>query len=224
MGNGGEREWEMKGEQLGLWDEGEAGQGGLEFPFQLEMRDAEVWFYPDFFDPPTCQQLFQELARSIDWRQDHIRLYDKQIPLPRLTAWYGDTGMDYSYSGIIMQPQPWIPPLLHMKQAIEPVCGVCFNSVLLNLYRNGQDSVAWHSDDEPELGQNPVIASISLGAARRFQFRHRQDRSLKQEVLLTSGSLLLMQGVTQHFWHHQIPKTAKPIGPRINLTFRLIAA
>lgn len=207
----------MEGQQLGLWDKERLGT-----PVQLEMRDAEVWFYADFFDRPTSQQLFEELVGGVDWRQDFIRLYDKQVALPRLTAWYGDAGKDYSYSGITMRPQGWTESLRQIKGAIEPVCGVCFNSVLLNFYRSSQDSVAWHSDDEPELGQNPVIASVSLGAARRFQFRHRQDRSLKQEVLLTDGSLLLMQGTTQHFWHHQIPKTARPIGPRINLTFRVI--
>lgn len=186
----------------------------------LPMLDAEVLFYPNLFSPTESNALLAELLRTVNWQQDFIRLYDKCIPLPRLTAWYGNTA--YSYSGITMQPQAWTPALLKIKATVEPLAGIKFNSVLLNLYRHGQDSVAWHSDDEPELGKNPVIASVSFGAARRFQFRHRFQKGLKQEILLTHGSLLLMQGTTQHMWQHQIPKTAKVIAPRINLTFRVI--
>jgi alkylated DNA repair dioxygenase AlkB len=175
------------------------------------------------FNASDSAAFFTELYHAIDWRQDSITVYGQRVPLPRLTAWYGDAGTTYSYSGITMQPQPWTPALWQIKQAIQPLAGVEFNSVLLNLYRDGNDSVGWHSDDEPELGENPVIGSVSFGAERRFQLRHKMNHAWKQEITLNSGSLLLMQGTTQHFWQHQVPKTAKPVSARINLTFRVIA-
>lgn len=202
--------------QLGLFDE------QTPSVVKLPLPDAEVFHYPVLFGQAESDALFTQLLDSIAWQQDSIRIYDRRIPLPRLTAWYGDAGTRYTYSGITMEPQPWAPALLQIKQAIEPLAGVKFNSVLLNLYRDGRDSVAWHSDDEPELGKNPVIGSVSFGATRRFCLRHQVDRSLKQEIALTHGSLLLMQGTTQRFWQHQIPKTAKSVAPRINLTFRVI--
>ncbi|PIQ22289.1 MAG: alpha-ketoglutarate-dependent dioxygenase AlkB [Cytophagales bacterium CG18_big_fil_WC_8_21_14_2_50_42_9] len=150
-------------------------------------------------------------------------MFGKQIWLPRLTAWYGDPGKTYQYSGIQNEPLPWIPALLEIKQAVETLAGVPFNSVLLNYYRHGQDSMGWHADDEPKLGTNPVIASVSFGQTRRFNFRHRTIKALpKKSVLLTHGSLLLMQGSTQHFWQHQLPKTKAISAPRLNLTFRII--
>ncbi|MEB3213679.1 MAG: alpha-ketoglutarate-dependent dioxygenase AlkB, partial [Leptolyngbyaceae bacterium] len=172
-------------------------------------------------------RLFQHLLNEIPWRQDHITIYGKTRALPRKTAWHGDAGASYSYSGIHLHPEPWTPGLVEIKQRIEAVVNrrfpqLCFNSVLLNLYRNGQDSMSWHSDDEPELGRNPVIGSVSFGETRRFVFRHRQNKALKTEVPLTHGSFLLMASETQHFWHHAIPKTARAIAPRINLTFRVI--
>jgi alkylated DNA repair dioxygenase AlkB len=132
--------------------------------------------------------------------------------------------MSYTYSGIQMHAKPLTDELLEIKKSIEPIAGITFNSVLINYYRDGKDRVAWHSDDEKELGINPVIASVSLGAERKFKFRHKKfkENQLKHEVLLTNGSLLVMSGPTQHYWHHEIPRTAKPIGPRINLTFRVI--
>ena len=150
-------------------------------------------------------------------------MFGKEVNLPRLTAWYGDKGKSYKYSGIEMNPNTWTPTLLIIKEKVETVAGFNFNSVLVNLYRNGQDYVSWHSDDESELGNNPTIASVSFGATRRFILRHKSNRDLgKVEVALTHGSLILMQGTTQHFWQHQVPKTAKKISPRINLTFRVI--
>jgi alkylated DNA repair dioxygenase AlkB len=193
------------------------------FHYRLNLLDAEIIHYPALFDHAESAALFSELQTTINWQQDQITIYGRQIPLPRLTAWYGDAGTPYAYSGITMQPQPWTAALLHIKRQIEPLAGMEFNSVLLNFYRDGKDSVGWHSDDEPELGHNPVIGSVSLGATRRFQLRHKFDHSMKQEFALTSGSVLLMQGATQHFWQHQIPKTAKPVSARINLTFRQIA-
>jgi alkylated DNA repair dioxygenase AlkB len=191
-------------------------------PDVLAMPDAEVLFYSDCFSPAESAELFQTLMESIQWKQDNLNLYGKTIAVPRLTAWYGDTGNSYTYSGIAQQPLPWTATLLTIKTQVEAAAGVPFNSVLLNQYRDGADSVAWHSDDEPELGANPVIASVSFGATRVFQFKHKHDSDQRLSLELTPGSLLLMRGATQHFWKHQIPKTKKLCGPRINLTFRVI--
>jgi alkylated DNA repair dioxygenase AlkB len=191
-------------------------------PETLPMPDAEVILYSDFFSADESATLFQQLIDTINWQQESIRFGGKAIPLPRLTAWYGDEGKSYRYSGITVNPLPWIPLLISIKTRVETVSPVAFNSVLLNYYRGERDSVSWHSDDEPELGHNPVIASVSFGASRKFQFKHKTDTDLRLAVDLTPGSLLLMAGATQHHWKHQIPKTAKPVGARINLTFRVI--
>jgi alkylated DNA repair dioxygenase AlkB len=145
----------------------------------------------------------------------------RRLPIPRLTAWHGQAG--YVYSGIRMAPAPWTPPLLELKDIAEALAGQPFNSVLLNLYRHGRDSVSWHADNEPGLGRNPVIASISLGAERRFQLKHRRTGE-RLSVDLAHGSCLIMAGATQHHWLHQLPKIAQPVGPRINLTFRAMTA
>lgn len=144
------------------------------------------------------------------------------MPQPKLTFWYSDPGKPYTYSGITMIPTPWTPVLLDLKTKVESVSGVVFNSVLLNLYRDGSDSTGWHSDDESELGQNPVIGSLSLGRTRRFMLRHRFEKGLKHQLELNSSSFLLMQKTTQHYWQHQVPKTKRPVPHRINLTFRVI--
>jgi len=188
----------------------------------LSIPDGDVLLYRTLFDKKESNQLFFELYNNTNWKQESIKLYGKLVPIPRQTAWYGDSGKSYTYSKIAMTTEPWTPTLLVIKSKIEDLSGVQFNSVLLNLYRNGSDSVAWHSDDEPELGENPVIGSVSFGATRRFMFRHKFKKELKKEVDLTHGSFLLMKGMTQHFWQHQIPKTAKKIEARINLTFRVI--
>ena len=187
------------------------------------MPNGEVVMYHNFFNKVESDRLFQELLSGVKWRQDKIKFYGKEIDLPRLTAWYGDDGKSYKYSGIYMNPDDWTHTLLTIKRRIEEVAGVKFNSVLINLYRNGQDSVSWHSDDESELGKNPIIGSVSFGEARRFQFKHKTNKSLdKVEIALTHGSFLIMKGSTQHFWKHQIPKTSKPLRERINLTFRIV--
>ena len=185
----------------------------------LEIPDADVVYYPGFFAPAEADEYLEEFATNIGWQQEAIKFYGKSVPLPRLTAWYGETA--YTYSGVTHTPQSWTPALLQARRRIEAVAQVTFNSVLLNFYRNGQDSVSWHSDDEPELGTNPVIASVSFGAARNFQFKHKSSPEWRAKVELTHGSLLLMQGATQHFWKHQIPKSATIQDPRINLTFRI---
>ena len=191
-------------------------------PQILVNTDGEVIFYPSFLTEKDSNQLFAELI-NIAWRDDCIKKFGKSIPLPRRTAWYADSGKSYTYSGIAMEPNEWTKPLLSVKKKVEKISGFQFNGVLLNLYRDGRDSVAWHSDDEPEFGKIPIIASVSLGETRRFMLKHkyRQDLDII-EVDLTPGSLLLMKGKTQHFWQHQIPKTKKIIKERINLTFRIL--
>lgn len=189
----------------------------------LSMPDAEVILYHHLFNQKESDKLFFELLNHTHWRQDSIKMYGKSIPLPRLTAWYGDTGKSYTYSGITMNPEPWNSTLIKIKSKIEPLSGVKFNGVLMNLYRSGKDSMSWHSDDEPELGRNPVIGSVTFGDTRRFMFRRKDKQDRRRiDIDLTHGSFLIMRGATQHFWQHQIPKTSKPVKPRINLTFRVI--
>jgi alkylated DNA repair dioxygenase AlkB len=193
-------------------------------PSGESMPDGEVIIYQNFFEELESEQLFNELINNINWRQDKIKMFGKEVDLPRSTAWYGDKDKSYKYSGITMNSEPWIPALLLIKEKIEKVIELNFNSVLANLYRNGKDYVSWHSDDEPELGNNPTIASVSLGETRRFQLRHKSNKNLDRvEIALKHGSLLIMKGSTQHFWKHQVPKTSKVLKERINLTFRIIS-
>jgi alkylated DNA repair dioxygenase AlkB/uncharacterized protein YerC len=185
--------------------------------------DGYVSLYENLFDPEESQHLLLELLNNITWQQENIKRFGQSIPLPRLTAWYGDAGKSYTYSGITMNPLIWTRPLLTIKNKIEKITKHHFNSVLLNQYRHGKDSVAWHSDDEPELGKEPIIASVSFGATRQFMLKHKSKAEIKPITLnLTSGSLLLMKGKTQEYWLHQVPKTRKEVTPRINLTFRTI--
>ncbi|QIH39569.1 alpha-ketoglutarate-dependent dioxygenase AlkB [Flavobacterium sp. Sr18] len=188
----------------------------------IDLPEAEIIYYPQFYDKEQADIIFAELAKDIPWQQDEIRVYGKIHPQPRLTALFGNEGKPYSYSNITMQPHPWNSLLQKLKTEIEKVSDTIFTTVLLNQYRDGKDSNGWHADNEKELGTNPVIASLSFGAERMFQLKHNLDKDLKKNIVLQHGSLLLMRGKTQHFWKHQIPKTAKPINPRINLTFRVI--
>lgn len=186
--------------------------------------EGESFLYSTFLSREDSDGLLRKLLKEINWKQEKIRMYGKLVNIPRLTAWYGDTDKEYTYSGIKLKPLDWTNDLLTLKKVVEEKAGVAFSSVLLNLYRNGNDSVAWHSDDEKELGTNPTIASISLGTSRTFRLRHLEDRALIRSVELTHGSLLIMQGETQHRWEHEIPKRKGIIKPRINLTFRAINA
>ena len=188
----------------------------------LQLPEAEIAFYPSLFNKEDSDRLLTKLTQTIDWRQDWITVYGRSLPQPRLTAWVGDPGKAYTYSGITMQPSGWTDTLLDLKASVDAIAGVTFNSVLLNLYRDGNDSMGWHSDDEPELGRNPVIGSVSLGGTRQFMLRHKHQKALKTKLALNSGSFLLMQGPTQHHWLHQVPKTKRVIAPRLNLTFRVI--
>lgn len=188
----------------------------------FDLPNASIEYYPNFFDASKSEQLFTKLLDEIPWQLDNITIFGKTHPQPRLTALFGNEGKPYSYSNIIMQPHPWNPILMFIKSEIETICNENFTTVLLNLYRDGKDSNGWHADNEKELGRNPVIASVSFGAERSFHLKHNSIVDAKQKITLENGSLLLMKGETQHFWKHQIPKTAKPIGSRINLTFRII--
>lgn len=184
--------------------------------------DSDVMLYRHCFSLEDSDRLYSQLYDSIHWRQDSAKFFGKTHALPRLTAWYGERGKSYSYSGIRMEPEPWTAPLLEVKARVEQIIPQRFNSVLLNLYRHGQDSMGWHSDDEPSLGSNPAIASVSFGGTRRFRLRHRFQKETTVTLELDHGSLLIMSGPTQHYWQHQVPKTSKPVSPRINLTFRVI--
>lgn len=185
------------------------------------IENGEFIFYPNFFSKSESDQFLKNLRNNILWKQESMNMYGKKIDFPRLTAWYGENDKPYSFSGITLQPLPWSSDILSIKNKIEPVSKTVFNSVLLNLYRDGSDSISWHTDAEKELGSNPVIASVNFGATRKFQLRHINTKE-KIEVELSHGSLLIMQGELQHFWQHQVPKTSKPVGERINLTFRVI--
>ena len=189
---------------------------------EIPIQDGELRLYPHFFSPEDRKTFFNHLKEDVDWQQEEIKLYGRTIPLPRLTAWFGDEGKTYIYSGITVEPEPWTPTLSKIKNRIEKVSEGKFNSVLLNYYRNERDSVSWHSDDELELGQNPIIGSVSFGDVRTFQLKHKTDKSPTISIDLPDGSYLEMAGSTQHHWLHQIPKRTRKIGPRINLTFRII--
>lgn len=188
----------------------------------FDLPNAEIEYYPNFFDAEKSKMLFEKLLNEIPWQQDDITVFGKTHPQPRLTCLFGNEGKPYSYSNIVMQPHHWNPLLMFIKNEIEEVCSENFTTVLLNLYRDGKDSNGWHADNEKELGRNPVIASVSFGAERSFHLQHNTIEDAKLKITLENGSLLLMKGETQHFWKHQIPKTAKSIAPRINLTFRII--
>ena len=182
---------------------------------------AGITLQEGFVAPERCKQLMAGLQQSVAWTQGEIVIFGKVTPLPRLTAWYGDEGAGYEYSGIRNEPLEWTAELARLRDEVGEAAGVSFNSVLLNLYRDGSDSVSWHSDDEPELGPDPTIASVSLGATRRFKLRHKATRETVVRDL-EDGSLLLMSGNSQRLWEHCITKTRRPVGKRINLTFRVV--
>ncbi len=187
------------------------------------LQDADLVLIENFFSKQESDRLYSQLINDIKWMETKITVYGKEHDTPRLTAWYGDPGKDYTYSGLKMNPFPWTNDLLFIKERVDNEAAVNFNSVLLNLYRTGKDSVGWHRDDEKEFGTNPVIASVSFGETRPFHLKHKFKKDVEKIIIpLTHGSLLIMKGTTQHYWEHQIPKTTKEISPRINLTFRVI--
>jgi len=189
---------------------------------QIDMPDADVCLYPAIFSLEEADLFFRKLKHEIVWQQEQIEMYGQIHQTPRLSAWYGDEFKSYTYSGITSHPRAWTDNLLKIKQRVASISSHQFNSVLLNLYRTGADSVAWHSDDEPELGREPVIASVSFGQARSFQMKHKTKVAEKQKILLSHGDLLIMKGKTQQHWFHQIPKSKRSMQARINLTFRVV--
>ncbi|MCS6898271.1 MAG: alpha-ketoglutarate-dependent dioxygenase AlkB [Polyangiaceae bacterium] len=174
-----------------------------------------------WLEPGDADALERILRLEIPWRQERIRMFGRWIEQPRRMAAFADQGVIYSYSGLTLTPEPWSPALSDLRRRVEEACGASFNYVLANLYRGGHDGMGFHADDEPELGRNPLIASVSLGASRGFVLRLRKDPRVRVELVLSSGSLI-MGGTTQHIWHHGVPRTARPVGPRINLTFRRV--
>jgi len=184
--------------------------------------NGEALLFPHAFIQKDADNYYNALLNEIQWKHEAIKMFGKKVMQPRLTAWYGDEGKSYSYSGITMQPFSWTDNLLQIKTAIENIAGVHFTSALLNYYRNGSDSMGRHRDNEKELGINPVIGSVSFGAVRKFQLRYYADKTIVRNIHLTHGSFLLMRGETQHYWEHQLPKVKGQAGGRINITFRVI--
>lgn len=189
----------------------------------LLSKEGEVFYYPGFLSKEEADKYFKIFAGYKDFTQETINFgggVKKMIP--RLQAWYGDPDKPFTYSGLTLKPQNWTKDLLEINALLFEKLKVEFSSVLMNLYRDGNDSVAWHCDDSPELGVNPIIASISLGATRTFKLRNIGDKTLKKDLRLEHGSLLLMKGETQHKWQHHVPKDENEEQPRINLTYRVI--
>jgi alkylated DNA repair dioxygenase AlkB len=185
---------------------------------RTELRDGGWLLYTEgFLAGPEADDLLKRLQTEVEWRQE--RIYGR--PVPRLNAWFADPGVQYAYSGLRFQGSGWPEWLLDARHQVEAAAGTQFNSLLLNRYRDGHDSIGLHADAEPELGPDPVIATLSLGAARDFVLRHRRDRDAKR-YRLTHGSLLIMGGTSQHFWLHGVPKTQTPAGERVSLTYRAI--
>lgn len=193
------------------------------FQKNLAPFDGELYLIKYFYPPPESDRLFAQLMATLAWQEETLWICGKCCKAPRLMCWYGDPDAHYRYSGVDHPPNPWTEELLAVKHKIESTGPWSFNSVLANLYRDGKDSMGFHSDNEKELGQNPVIASLSLGEERLFKLRHKKRKDM-MAVKLGHGDLLLMGGTLQHHWLHSLPKTAQSIGSRINLTFRKIIA
>jgi alkylated DNA repair dioxygenase AlkB len=188
----------------------------------IDLAGAELAFDDGWMAKSEADALFAGLRHAIPWEVHRIRLFGRDVDSPRLSCWIGDPGTGYTYSGAHFDPNPWPIALRAIRARLAGELCIDFNSVLANLYRDGHDSMGWHSDDEPELGAQPVIASLSLGATRRFVLKHRSDPPRKFALELPHGSLLLMRGASQANYRHALPRTAKPVGSRINLTFRSI--
>jgi len=184
-------------------------------------REGEIDYHEDFLGAAEASSLFYALEVAMDWHDEFIRIAGRPIRVPRAVAWHGDDDAIYRYSGVRHEPRPWTTDLLAIKSRLETFCKQRFNSVLGNRYADGQDGMGWHADDERELGAEPFIASLSLGAERRFDIRHNASREILH-LTLAHGSLLTMSGSFQSHWQHRIPKQTAIAMPRINLTFRLV--
>jgi len=188
---------------------------------RFELPDADVRL-AQFCDTRAAQRWFEQLHTEVPWERHRLKLFGREIDAPRLSCWIGDRDAVYTYSGTRFVPHAWTPACAQLRSRVNALCSERYNSVLCNLYRSGLDSMGWHSDNEPELGPRPTIASLSFGASRRFRLRHRRDPTLRLELELPSGSLLLMAGATQENYRHDLPKTARKVDARINLTFRAV--
>ncbi len=190
---------------------------------KFDLNGAAMHLWPFAFSRIKATELMNTLQTDIPWRQETLCIAGQQRLVPRLQCWMGDPGTIYGYSGMRLEPEPWSDVVLDIRSRVEQLSGQQFNSVLLNLYRDEQDSVAWHSDDEKELGSDPLIASVSLGSERPFELKSRQTGIReKRRILLPDGSVLLMGNGIQTHWQHQLPKVKTPLKPRINLTFRTV--
>ena len=189
----------------------------------MDLPDADVLYFRNALADDEARKYFDDLHRQTPWREEEIVVWGKRHKQPRLIAWFGDPGASYTYSGSTLAPHPWTPTLQQLRSRIELLVGTSFNSVLLNLYRNELDRMGWHSDDEPALGREPTIASLSLGESRVFQMKHKGRPELgTKSIDLQAGSLLVMKGPTQAHWMHSIRKESRSTRARINLTFRRI--
>lgn len=189
----------------------------------LNEKGGYVLYIEEFFTKNEAEILTKKLENEVCWQQGEIMLYGKKIKIPRLQAWVAENGLTYTYSGVELKPDPWVGAMESIRQSMQKKCGLSFNSALLNLYRDGKDSVSWHSDDEKELGKNPIIALLSFGDSRRFDLRHKENESLEDlKIQLVSGSLLIMAGSLQHYWKHQVAKTSQDRQARISMTLRNI--
>lgn len=193
-------------------------------PENIVLADARLIYWPSWVAATQAQIWWEQLRQALPWQQSAIQVYGRRVMQPRLSCWVADPGVAYTYSKTRHEPQAWLEPLIQIKQSLEAHCQLRFNSVLGNYYRDGQDGLSWHSDNEPELGEQPWIASMSFGHARRFVLRRRDQHQLKHSIHLAHGSLLLMGGTTQQYWQHALPKTTQACSGRINLTFRWIHA
>ena len=189
----------------------------------LTLPGADLLFLPNWIVPEAADTLMKTLQENIAWECHRIRIFGREVDSPRLSCWMGDPDASYVYSRTRFEPHPWVPELQALRERLQREFAIPFNSALANLYRDGRDSMGWHSDDEPEQGKQPVIASISLGAKRRFSFKARTQDAKAMHLELPHGSLLLMRGDTQKNYRHALAKTAKPVGERINLTYRNIS-
>lgn len=188
---------------------------------RFDLPDADVRI-GRFCPGDIAPHWFARLLAEIPWERHRLRLFGREIDAPRLSCWIGDAGAIYTYSGTRFEPRRWTPAGVELRERLVALCGEKYNAALFNLYRDGRDSMGWHSDDEAELGPRPSIASLSFGAPRRFRLRHRRDPALRLDIDLEPGSLLLMAGDTQRNYRHDLPKTARAVGPRLNATFRHI--
>ena len=191
---------------------------------KLGIENADMALQEEFLAATEATNILRQLLTKINWRRDSIRLFGQSHPIPRMHQWHAEPGINYTWSGLTMRAEPWFPELDKLRQQVELATNGRFNSVLINLYRDGSDSMGWHSDDEPELGPEPTIASLSLGAERDFLLRsvNTDAREDKHCIKLGHGSLLLMQGRTQQNWQHALPRRLRVKEARINLTFRWI--